>query len=134
MKLLPDTNVLVYDTVEDSERHIDASKILDGAEELFLAPIVMHEFVWVLLKFSVDPGTVSVKVEEYLGDPRARYIQESMGTIMGALKLLKENRLPASDINDLMILTLVTESKLALATFDNKLATLAKRKGVTVIP
>ena len=134
MKLLPDTNVLVYDTVEDSEHHIDASKILDDAEELFLAPIVVHEFVWVLLKFSVDPGTVSVKVEEYLGDPRARYIQESMGTIMGALKLLKENRLPASDINDLMILTLVTESKLALATFDNKLATLAKRKGVTVIP
>jgi len=134
MKLLPDTNVLVYDTVEDSERHMDASKILDDAEELFLAPIVLHEFVWVLLKFSVDPDTVSVKVEEYLGDPRANYIQESVGTIEGALKLLKDSRLPASDINDLIVLTLAVDYKLTIATFDAKLASLAKRKGVSIIP
>lgn len=134
MRILPDTNVLIYDTIEDSERHTDASKILDDAEEIFYAPIVIHEFVWVLLKFSVDPETVLLKIEEYLWDPRAKYIQEPISTIIGSLKLLKESKFPARDINDLMILSLAADHKLTLATFDQKLASFAKKKGVSVIP
>ena len=128
MRILPDTNVLIYDTVEDSEHHAAASKILDDAEEIFFAPIVMHEFVWVLLKFSVDPSTVSLKVEEYLGDPRARYIQESMATIKSALKLLKESKLQASNINDLMILSLVMDYKITLPPLIKNLHPSLKRK------
>lgn len=134
MKLLPDTNVLVYDTVEDSGHHLEAVKILDDAEELLMPPIVMHEFVWVLLKFSVNPDIVLTKVEEYLGDPRARLIQESTDTFEHALKLLKEGNAAASNINDFLILSLAADFKVTLATFDSKLKALAKRRGVNAIP
>ncbi|MEM1947114.1 MAG: PIN domain-containing protein [Candidatus Caldarchaeum sp.] len=45
MRLLPDTNVLVYDTVEDSMHHDKAVKIIDAAGELAIPPIVIHEYV-----------------------------------------------------------------------------------------
>jgi predicted nucleic acid-binding protein len=59
MKLLLDTNVLVYDTIEDSKYHGEASKIIDSAEEIFIPPIVVHEYIWVLLRFSVYPEIIS---------------------------------------------------------------------------
>jgi len=70
MKLLVDTNVLVYDTLEDSEHHGEASRLIDGAAEMYLPSIVVHGYVWVLLRrLGVDPGFALFKVEECLGDP-----------------------------------------------------------------
>ena len=36
LKLLLDTNVLVYDTVEDSEHHGEATEIIDRAKEVYI--------------------------------------------------------------------------------------------------
>ena len=40
--LLPDTNVLVYETIEDSPHHIEATEIIDSAKEILVTPIVLH--------------------------------------------------------------------------------------------
>ncbi|MCS6768851.1 MAG: PIN domain-containing protein, partial [Candidatus Caldarchaeum sp.] len=61
MKLLPDTNVLVYDTFEDSSRHHEAVKIIDDAQEMAIPAIIIHEFIWVMLKYSVQPSTITAK-------------------------------------------------------------------------
>ena len=50
MKLLPDTNVLIYDTVEDGEHHDQASEIIVRAKQIFIPPIVVHEYVCVMLR------------------------------------------------------------------------------------
>ncbi len=89
-KLLPDTNVLVYETVEDSEHHAEASRIMEEAEGIYIPLIVLHEYVWVMLKLSVDPNFISLKLREYYEDPRVKYVQESPEIIQEALHDLKE--------------------------------------------
>jgi len=134
MKLLLDTNILVYDTVEDSEHHDDASKIIDSAEEIFIPLIVVHEYIWVMLKFSVDPEIISSKIHEYLEDVRTRYLHESINVLVKALKMLKEDRSNIKEINDYIILSLALNNKLAIATFDKRLKEIASKRGIETLP
>jgi predicted nucleic acid-binding protein len=132
-KLLPDTNVLVYETVEDSEHHAEASRIMEEAEGIYIPLIVLHEYVWVMLKLSVDPNFISLKLREYYEDPRVKYVQESPEIIQEALHDLKEKNLNPKQINDLIILSIAKKHSLALFTFDRELIALAYRKGVETI-
>jgi hypothetical protein len=134
MKLLLDTNVLVYGTVEDSERHSEALKIIDGAEEIFIPPIVVHEYIWVMLRFSVDPEIILTKINEYLEDVRTKYLHESVKIIAEALKMLKEDRANKKEINDYIILSLASNNKLVIATFDKRLKEIASKRGIKTIP
>jgi len=45
MKALIDTNVLVYDTFEDSIYHAEAKKLLDSLDRWIIPSIVIHEYV-----------------------------------------------------------------------------------------
>ncbi len=72
-KLLPDTNVLVYETIEDSTRRADAARMLDSAREIILPSIVIHEYVWVMsTKLGVNSLIVAAKLKEYLEGPRTK--------------------------------------------------------------
>ncbi|MEM0079998.1 MAG: PIN domain-containing protein [Nitrososphaerota archaeon] len=134
MRLLPDTNVLVYDTIEDSRHHKEAAKIIDSAGEIFMPPIVIHEYIWVMLKLSISPTVISAKIHEYLEDVRTRPLHESIKVMDDALRMLEEEKAPAKDINDYIILSLTLNNNLTLATFDKELKTIALRKGAAVIP
>lgn len=50
MKVQLDTNVLVYDTVEDGDYHGEAARIIDEARETYVPSIVIQEYIWVMLK------------------------------------------------------------------------------------
>ena len=134
MKLLVDTNVLVYDTVEDSRHHELAKKIIDSAKELWLPSIVIHEYIWVMLKLGVHPEFLTMKLQEYLEDRRTVYIAEDPKVLYNALKFLKEKRANIKEINDFIILFFANHYNLTLATFDRKLKENALSIGVSVIP
>lgn len=65
-RLLLDTNVLVYDTIGDSEAHSVAVELVDSASEIIIPSIVVHEYIWVMLRPGVNPLFVADKVGEYL--------------------------------------------------------------------
>ena len=46
MKAVIDTNILIYDLVEDSELHKEAEELLDSLEEWLIPSLVIHEFTW----------------------------------------------------------------------------------------
>lgn len=122
MRLLPDTNLLVYDTVENSENHNDAAKIIDEAEKIIVPSIVIHEYIWVMLRVVQAPlSFIAFKVCEYLEDPRVIYMLETADVIVGALKMLEENKEDSREINDYIILAMALRQKSTLATFDQKL-------------
>jgi len=134
MKLLLDTNVLVYDTVEDSEYHDEAVKVIDSAGEILIPPIVVHEYIWVMLKFSVDPDVIVIKIHEYLEDMRAKYLHESLRIIDHAFKMLKEDHASTRGINDYIILSLALNNKIDIATFDKGLKKIASKRRINTVP
>lgn len=135
MKLLPDTNVLIYDTVEDSEYHTIVSEIIDKATQIHIPSIVIHEYIWVMLKLLQVPlNIVEIKLHEYLDDPRTVYMLESVDILTNALKMLAEDKQSVREVNDYIILSTVQKYGLILATFDEKLRKIAISRNVKVVP
>ena len=134
MRLLPDTNVLVYETVEDSARHLEACRLLDGARHVLLPSIVLHEYAWVMLKLGADPEFVSAKVEEYLRDPRMRYFAEPSTAYREASRMLIEDGAISREFNDYLILAVARMEEAVLATYDRRLKKAASKRGVRVLP
>lgn len=135
MKLLLDTNVLIYDTVEDSEYHAIASEIIDKATQIYIPSIVIHEYIWVMLKLLQVPlNIVEIKLHEYLDDPRTVYILESVDILTNALKMLAEDKQSVREVNDYIILSTVQKYGLILATFDEKLRKIAISRNMKVVP
>ena len=134
-RLLPDTNVLVYETVEDSPHHEIAVNLIDAAGEIILPSIVVHEYTWVMVrKLGVDPLFVAEKLREYLEDPRVIYTVEPLEVLRAALRLLAERRANPSNLNDYVILETARYYNASLATFDEKLKSLAKTLGLQTLP
>jgi predicted nucleic acid-binding protein len=135
VKLLPDTNVLIYDTVEDSEYHSTASEIIDRAVQIFIPSIVIHEYLWVMLRLVRAPlNIIEVKLRDYLEDPRTVYMLESVDVLVNALNMLTEDKQDVKEINDYIILSTARKHNLVLATFDKKLRKAAINRNVKVIP
>ncbi|MEM0008749.1 MAG: PIN domain-containing protein, partial [Thermofilum sp.] len=68
-RLVVDTDVLLHDTFEDSEKHAEAAQLLDEADRVYIASITIHEYLWLLLtKFRIDVENVREKLEEYFSD------------------------------------------------------------------
>ena len=135
MRLLPDTNVLIYDTVEDSGYHDEAARVVDEAREIVIPSIVVHEYLWAMLRIvQAAPSFVVLKVREYLEDPRTTYIHEPMEAIAKALRMLEADREGVGEVNDYIVLATALHFDLTLATFDRKLKERALRRGVRVVP
>ncbi|MDW8033841.1 MAG: PIN domain-containing protein [Nitrososphaerota archaeon] len=136
MRLLLDTNILVFDTIEDAEKHEDAAKLIDEAEVFYIPSIVIHEFIWIMLRrIGADPDFVRRKITEYLEeDPRSRYILEDPLVIENALKALKKDGRTPVFVNDYIIMITASNLGLALATYDKELAEIAQAYNVKTIP
>ena len=134
MRLLPDTNVLVYETIEDSMHHDEACGLIDNASEIYLPSIVIHEYYWVMTKLGVNPGIVLLKIAEYLQDLRTYYFAESLRVYKKAFRMLLEDEKGYRDINDYIILAVALEEKITLGTYDQGLKRIATERGVKVTP
>jgi len=134
MKLLPDTNILIYETVEDSEHHEEACKLFDQAKQIFIPSIIIHEYIWVASKLGIDMKIVLAKVSEYLEDPRVFYFAESLDIYRNAVKMLLEDGRQFRELNDYIILAVACKEKLTLATYDHELGKAAIRRNVKIIP
>jgi predicted nucleic acid-binding protein len=66
-----DTNVLVYDTFEDSLYHEAAARLLDSLDRWLIPLIVVYEYVWVLKGLNVEPAHVREKLLEYLTEEKS---------------------------------------------------------------
>ncbi len=131
--LLPDTNVLVYETVEDSSHHGEASEIMDSAKVIIIPSIVLHEYLWVMIRrLQVPLDFMADKIDEYLSDRRVRYVIEPPGAVFDALEWLKASN--TRNLNDFLILSTAAHYDAVLATFDGELRKFAERLGVEVAP
>uniref|UniRef100_A0A7C1PM71 Ribonuclease VapC n=1 Tax=Thermofilum pendens TaxID=2269 RepID=A0A7C1PM71_THEPE len=135
MRILVDTDVLLHDTFEDSEKHAEAAEILDEADRVYLPSIVVHEYLWLLLtKFKQSPDVVREKLEEYFGDARFIYVSENSEVFLRALEMMREDGADPYMVNDYIILVLAQRLGATLATYDEELKQIARRRKVPTAP
>lgn len=128
-----DTNVLIYDTFEDSEFHSEAEEVLESLDTWYIPAIVLQEFVWFFKNSGFSAEETWEVLKGYLDDPRFRGLKDGPETVKRAFGILMEEKLSPSRFNDAMILVHALK-KGVLVTFDARFRKLAKRKGVKVLP
>ena len=128
-----DTNVLIYDTFEDTEFHSVAENVLDSLDRWYVPAIVTQEYVWFFKNNGFSARDALESLRGYTEDPRFRGLSESPKIIENALNLLVEERISLSLFNDVVVLLHALERGM-LVTFDRKLRSLAERKGIKVLP
>jgi Predicted nucleic acid-binding protein, contains PIN domain len=128
-RIVVDTNVLIYATIEDSEHHKEAYRIVTK-RHIVIPYVVLYEYLWVLLKLTNDVKFTKIKIEEL---KTFQLLHEDIDTIRTGLEILNKDGAPPTTANDYIILaTAMLEG--ALATYDKRLRKLAERHGVNVIP
>jgi len=127
MSAVVDTNVLVFDTFEDSDSHGDALEALDSLEEWVIPGIVFHEYVWFMKDQKVAAEDTRMKVNEYLMDTKTRFHPIDADDIAFAVGNVRR----LGEYNDLVILSSAKRLGLPLLTFDKRLAAKAREFGVT---
>ena len=126
MKAVVDTNVLVFDTFEDSEFHGKATSGLDSLDGWYLPEMVFHELVWFFRSQKIPPARAGAKVQEYLTNEKASFLPSTADDVVHAATRMKAY----SEYNDLLILSAAKRLGVPFFTFDEGLAKLARRSGV----
>ncbi|WP_338602965.1 PIN domain-containing protein [Sulfolobus tengchongensis] len=132
MKAVIDTNVLIFDYVENSEFHKEAEELLDYLEGWVIPAIVIHEFIWFLKRENLDSHIDDVKA--YIRNEKSEIVGETPEIILDAISILQQRKLSLSHYNDLIILSHAVKNNLPLATFDEGLKSECKRLKVKTLP
>ncbi len=129
-----DTNVLIYDTVEDSKYHETAKDILDSEDPWSIPSIVIYEYVWFFKRQNYEPEEVKTLLKNYLTDPRKKIITDDGDHSTNSLNILEDENLSLKHYNDMVILSSARGSEQPIVTFDGKLRGIADRYEVELIP
>ena len=129
MSAVIDTNVLIYDTFEDSALHSEAKNKLDGLKRWHVPMIVIHEYIWFMKGEDIDLSLTKDKVLEYVTHEKTEIVSEDADEVLFAIERIKSYR----DYNDYLILASARRFDEPLLTFDHRLKEVAARIGVNVI-
>lgn len=119
--MIIDTNVLIYDTFEDFEKHEEARKILDSLPEWFIPSIVLIEFVAFLNKSKLKKEQILDKIEELMKNPKVSLVRVEREDVLEAIKKVRKEDLSTLRINDKIILSIAQRLDKNLITFDKRL-------------
>ncbi|MEM5811191.1 MAG: PIN domain-containing protein [Candidatus Aenigmatarchaeota archaeon] len=118
--MIIDTNVLIFDTFIDSEKHEEAKELLDSLHEWYLPTIVLIEFIAFLNKSGIKREELLAKIEELIKNPKTILIGIESEDVIKAIEMIRKEKLSTLRLNDKMV-------KKPLLTFDKNLELQAKR-------
>ena len=133
MTMLTDTNVLVYDTIENSPHHVIAREFIDKSEDPIINSLSIVELGFVLPRYGIDNENVRMKVQELLHSDYFTVSWLSWKTMEKVSSFMVENKLSFRDFNDWIIAYDAYSRKVPLATFDKILQKKCKKLGIQVI-
>jgi len=129
LKAIIDTNVLIFDTFEDSEFHREAVSGLDSLEKWLLPGIVFHELVWFFRSRKIGPSRARMKVEEYLTNEKTEFLNCTADDVRYASSRMTNY----SQYNDLLVLSAAARLEVALFSFDEDLKKSARHERVKLL-
>ena len=133
MTVLIDTNVLVYDTIENSPHHDSASELIDELEDPTINSMSIVELGFVLPRYGIDNESVRMKIEELLHSDYFTVSWLSGKMMEKVSSFMVENKLSFRDFNDWIIAYDAYSRNVPLVTFDKILQKKCKKLGIQVI-
>ncbi len=130
MESVVDTNVLVYDAVEDAEFHEAASSVLTTLDRWLIPTVVLEEYVFVLEKLGIDRRFIARKVSELLRSRYAEVVPLGSADIAAATSLVSRERVSFRNFNDKLLLSVARRRRAMLFTFDTTLDSQRDRLGI----
>jgi len=124
-----DTNVLIFDTFEDSQFHKEASSGLDSISKWILPTIVFHELMWFFRSREIQLSKARLKIEEYLTNEKCQFTHCTADDIRFAVSRLDNYK----NYNDFVILSIAKRLESPIYTFDGDLKKIAARNRVEVL-
>ena len=133
MEAIIDTNILVYETIEDSMYHKEVVEKLKDLEGLYIPTNILIEFILVMKKLKLENQIIMRKILEILEDPSITLINIAKMDFKESLRIIiRENR-DMKEINDKIILALAKRKNLPIYTYDRQLKQQARKYGVKVL-
>ena len=133
MTVLIGTNVLVYDTIENSPHHDSASEFVDESEDPIINSLSIVELGFVLPRYGIDNESVRMKIEELLHSDYFTVSWLSGKMMEKASSFMVENNLSFRDFNDWIIVYDAYSRKVPLVTFDKILQKRCKKLGIQIV-
>ena len=133
MTVLVDTNVLVYDNIENSSHHDSASELIDESEDPIINSLSIVELGFVLPRYGIDNESVRMKIEELLHSDYFTVSWLSGKMMEKVSSFMVENKLSFRGFNDWIIAYDAYSRKVPLVTFDKILQKKCKKLGIQVI-
>jgi len=121
MHAIIDTNVLIYDTIEDSIFHHEAQALLNTLGSWLIPSIVVYEYIWFFRELEFSAKSVNELIEGRISDPRCRIIPDNLTYTKDALFLCRSKNYSLSRFNDMLILSVAKKKNVPLVTFDKQL-------------
>ena len=132
MTILLDTNVLVYDAIENSPHHKVAVDIIDESKDPVVNSISIIELGFVLPRYGIENNGVQKKLGELLNGDYFTISWINGRMLKGASEFIVENKLSFREFNDWIIAYDAHFRSIPLATFDVSLSRKCKRLGIKV--
>ena len=121
-----DTNILVFDTFEDSELHAEATTMLDSIDRWHLPSLIFHELIWFFRTRKIRLSQARQTIEEYLTNEKTSFSPCTGDDILFAVTRMRHYE----DYNDLVILSVARRLGVGLLTFDEELRRTAIRNSI----
>ncbi|MGP6294120.1 PIN domain-containing protein [Caldiplasma sukawensis] len=93
MRVYIDTNVLVYDTIENPPHHTSANELMDSSNDPIINLLSIVELGFVLPRYGIDNNNVRNKIDELLHSEYFTKSWLSGKTIEKVTNLMVENKL-----------------------------------------
>ena len=133
MEAIIDTNILVYETIEDSMYHKEVVEKLKDLESLYVPTNILIEFILVMKRLKLENQIIMRKILEILEDPRINLINIAKMDFKESLKIIIRENKDMKEINDKIILALAKRKNLPIYTYDRRLKQQARKYGVKVL-
>jgi predicted nucleic acid-binding protein len=120
MEAVIDTNVLIYEFIEDSEFHDEVKQLLNGLDNIIIPGIVINEFIYVSSKIGVPFSIIKNKIIEIYTSYQSEVIEIKNDYIINIINS-SNDIYEFKNFNDIIISFISKIKDAPLFTYDNNL-------------
>jgi len=116
-----DTNVLVYDTVEDSSFHKDVRDKLSKLKKWIVPSVVLEEFALVLMQLNLEEGFIRDKIMEILLNGKTEVASLSKQHFIDSIDIISREGISVNRLNDKLIVSVAKVKRSPIFTYDKEI-------------